>query len=66
MATEWADDPGKQSIDVLIRCIKCGWTGSTMQITQYGATSLCRESCPQCNQDVEIDDDTDACDRSDA
>ena len=65
MTAEWAKDSGTRS-EVFIRCIKCGWTGSTYMITQYGATSLCRESCPMCNYDVEVDDeDANACDRSD-
>jgi len=60
MTQEWGDDKGtKHREEVFIRCIKCGWNGYTFQITQYGATSLCRESCPLCNYDVELDVDED-------
>jgi len=51
-----ATDPGRrQTVDV--RCDRinnnaengCGWTGATVQITQYGSTSLRTEHCPCCD-----------------
>lgn len=65
MMREWADDKGTHG-EVWIRCIKCGWDGAATMITQYGASSLSRENCPQCGMDVEVDEDANACDRSDA
>lgn len=72
MTREWADDPGTRRT-VAVRCAAepmpinkwvrplditgCGWTGGAIAVTQYGATELRPEECPECGGQIEVSDD---------
>ena len=61
---DWGEDKGEtNTID--IRCDRinnnaengCGWTGTTMVITQLGATTWQVEDCPRCDGPIVAFDD---------
>lgn len=54
--TEWADSKSSRE-EVWIRCIKCGWEGWTMMVTENGGGTLLREECPSCGMPTELSDD---------
>lgn len=62
----WADDIGT-CVSVEVQCVQptetppffgyqkgCGWKGTTLALTQYGATGLYLEECPECAGPISI------------
>lgn len=58
MTREWADDKGTRE-EIIVRCIKCGWDGAGILVTNYGpgGSDWIPERCPLCKMPTEVDED---------